>query len=113
MLLFYIFVKKEGSNPFSSNDRVKIFSSESREFFVKKQPHPPKEHWYAQLISQGRLRQNFLDFLREGPRLQKRKKHFEHLFLDSWTHLCSNIFFKNVSQSHKKCLNLCYKERLL
>ncbi len=40
MVLFYIFVKKEGSNPFSSNGRVKIFSSESRKFFVKKQPHP-------------------------------------------------------------------------
>ncbi len=40
MLLFYIFVKKEGSNPFSSNGRVKIFSSESRKFFVRKQPHP-------------------------------------------------------------------------
>ncbi len=39
MVLFYIFVKKEGSNPFSSNGRVKIFSSESRKFFVKKQPH--------------------------------------------------------------------------
>ncbi len=38
---FCIFVKKQGSNLFSSNGRVKIFSSESRIFFVKKQPHPP------------------------------------------------------------------------
>ena len=39
MLLFYIFFKKEGSNPFLSNGRVNIFSLESRKFFVKKQPH--------------------------------------------------------------------------
>ena len=39
---FCIFVKKQGSNLFSSNGRVKIFSSESRIFFVKKQPHQGK-----------------------------------------------------------------------
>ncbi len=38
-MLLCIFVKKQGSNKFSSNGKVKIFSSESRKFFVKKQPH--------------------------------------------------------------------------
>ena len=39
MLYLTFFVKKQGSNPFSSIGRVKIFSSESRKIFVKKQPH--------------------------------------------------------------------------
>ena len=40
-MLFCFFVKKQGSKQFSSNGRVKIFSSESRKSFVKKQPHRP------------------------------------------------------------------------
>ena len=38
-ILFNIFNKKQGSNLFLSIGRVKIFSSESRKIFVKKQPH--------------------------------------------------------------------------
>ncbi len=37
MVHINIFVKKQGSNLFSSNGRVKIFSWESRKVFVKKQ----------------------------------------------------------------------------
>ncbi len=38
-ILFCIFVKKQSCNLFLSIGRVKIFSSESRKFFVKKQPY--------------------------------------------------------------------------
>ncbi len=38
-MLFCIFVKKQGSNQFSSNGKVKLFSSESMKIFAKKQPH--------------------------------------------------------------------------
>ena len=37
--MFCIFVNWQGSKLFSSNGRVKLFSSESRKIFVKKQPH--------------------------------------------------------------------------
>ena len=49
MLLFYIFVKKEGSNQFSSNGRGKYFHRKADFFFCKKAAPPLRQHFFGEL----------------------------------------------------------------
>ena len=92
--IFCIFVKKQGSTLFSSIGRVKIFSSKSRIFFVKKQPHPDCDSKMAlcdlRISCEFRLPKFYVVKIPE--KIKKGNKKTRKCFVSENTYVAKKIF---------------------